>query len=321
MIKITSFYPFSNLLRVTQEFYEDKAIIEMKSLTYDREFEFNYSELGEISDAYYVSDSQSQFGFWLLAFTSLYLIFLHFIYPNLFLIRIGQILYILAILLYITSFFKSCYIIFSDKNDNFLTRIKQTRHNHDLIVKVIETIKNNSEDLQETSSTSPFPDVKPSFEHIAYNNLNTKKTIDRFYENKILGFQKSIVGENVYSIKYSQLSGKVYRGKIGNKDDQGCVLSIGVFLGSFFSGLVFGFSVFPKMAIIYFAFVFGLLAIFSVSFILKFMKQEIVGLYDLNGDIEYWTRTNRSNKEKFEEIIKYVQSRIPGENKEVSSKE
>ena len=49
MIKISSLYPFSNFLRVTQEFHDDKANVKMKSLTLEREFDFSYGEINEIS--------------------------------------------------------------------------------------------------------------------------------------------------------------------------------------------------------------------------------------------------------------------------------
>jgi hypothetical protein len=318
MIKITSFFPFSNLLRVTQEFYEDKAVVKMKSLTFEREFEFKYSELGEISDAYYISESQNHFGFWLFGFTAFaFSIANNLIQANLILLRTAQTLYICGFLLYATSFIKSWYIIFSGKNDNFLTRIKQTRGNQDLILKVIETIKNKSENIQEYSSTNPFPE-EHKFEHISYDDLNTKKTIERFYENEIVGFQKYLGGENVYSIKYSLLSGKVYRGKEGS-DIWGFVLTAFVFLISIISGLIFGFDVYPSISLIYI--IISLIVILLISFILKFIKRETIGLYDMNDNVKYWTWVTKSNKEKLEDIIEYVQSRIPAGNKEVPLKE
>ena len=91
MIKLTSFYPFENFLRVTQEFYDDKAIVKTKSLRFERGYEFNYKDVGEISDAFLGSNRQSDFSFWLLAYTSFALTVFHKeIYNYLFLLRTAQ---------------------------------------------------------------------------------------------------------------------------------------------------------------------------------------------------------------------------------------
>ena len=309
MIKLTSFYPFSSFLRVTQEFHEDKATVKTKSLSFEREFEFDYKDVGEISDAYLVSESQNIFSFWLLVFAGIVLTLLSiFTYFNLILLRLLQTIYVCGVVLYVTSFVKSWYINFTDKNDNFLTRIKQTRHNHDLISAAIETIKNKSKDVQEISSAVPFPEATPTFEHIDYDILNMKKATERFYENEILGFQKNLSGEFAYEIKYDQLSGKIYRGKVGN--DVWCsVLTVFLLLMSVMNGLFFGFGIHLFRVPVYFLYSFAV--IFAISLIFKFVKRELIGLYGTNGNIEYWTWVTKSNKKKIEEIIEFIQSRIP----------
>jgi len=89
MIKFTSFYLFSNFTRVTQEFYEDKAIVKTQSLTYEREFEFNFKDVGEISDGFFAPPSQNTFSFWLIILTSFTLsIFFKSIDSNLILFRL-----------------------------------------------------------------------------------------------------------------------------------------------------------------------------------------------------------------------------------------
>jgi len=313
MIKITSFYLFQSLRRVTQEFHEDKAIVKMKSLTFEREFEFEYKDVGEISDAFYANSGQTNFGFWLLFFSAITLTVLRsFIYANLVLLRIEQILYISGLLLYFTSFKRSWQINISDKNDNVLTYMKQTRHNRNLIPQAIELMRTQSPDLQEITSAYPFPDEKFAFEHVEYNFADIKKTIDRFYENEIIGFQKGIGGESVYTIKYSQLSGKVYRGKSGN-DFSGTILSFFVLLLSIIGGLFFGFDLNFGKEIVYLMYI--LLALFLLSFLLDLIKREIIGFYSKNGNIAYWTYINRRDKENIEKIIEFVQSKISPETK------
>ena len=48
MIKTTSFYPFMNFLSITQEFYEEKAVVRIKSIKHEREYEFAYKDIEEI---------------------------------------------------------------------------------------------------------------------------------------------------------------------------------------------------------------------------------------------------------------------------------
>lgn len=116
MIKLTAFYPFSNFLRVTQEFYEDSAIVKSKSLTFESEFNFKYEDVGEISDGFYISKDQQSFGGVLTAITGT---FLFALYGNLLWLRIGQLLFIIGLLLLITSFIRSWYIFIIDKNGGY----------------------------------------------------------------------------------------------------------------------------------------------------------------------------------------------------------
>jgi len=47
-----------------------------------------------------------------------------------------------------------------------------------------------------------------------------------------------------------------------------------------------------------------------ISFLLGYVKRPIVGFYDKEDRIAYWMWINQSNKEKIEEIIQFIQSRI-----------
>jgi hypothetical protein len=50
-----------------------------------------------------------------------------------------------------------------------------------------------------------------------------------------------------------------------------------------------------------------------ISWFLRFVKREVFGFYNKNGQIEYWAYVNRRDKEKVEKIIEFVKSRIPAE--------
>jgi len=304
-------------LRVTQEFHEDKAVVKMKSLTFEREFEFEYKDVGEISDAFYTNNSQMNFSFWLLFFTGVTLsVFCKFIYANPILLRIEQILYVCGLLLYFTGFKKSWWIYFSDKNGKALTYIKQTSQNRDLIPQAIDMVRKGSENLEEISAANPFPEQQPEFEHIAFNFSDLVKTTDRFYENELTGFQKNLFEESVYKVKYSGLSGKIYRGK-SSDEIESWILTIVTLLVSIIGGFYFGFGIFLGMSIslnyLYTILVLYALVLISLSF--RLVKRDVIGFYDQNGNIEYWTHINRNNKGKAEKIIEFVQSKILTEEK------
>lgn len=308
MIKLSSFYPFANFLRITQEFYEEKALVKMKSLKFEREFEFEYKDVGEISDAFYADKSLLGFGFWilLLSATSFY-VFYGFIHANLILLRIVQTVYLCGLFLFVIGFKRSWLFYISDRNSNTLVTIQQTRRNRDLLPQVLEIIRKASENVQEITTISPFPEENPAFEHSDYNLSGMTRTIDRFYENKIVGSQKSIYGEIAYNIQYDQLSGRAYHGKSGSGISE-VVFGVGVVVLVIIAGLYFGFDVNFWIPVSYL--VTPLVALYLLSLPLDLIKREVIGLYDKSGSVAYWTYVNKSNKEKVEKIIKFIQSKI-----------
>jgi len=311
MVKLSSFFPFSSFLRITQEFHEKKAFVKMKSLTYEREFEFEYKDVGEISESLFAQHNQMTFGAALLALVAATLTVgncLIYTYPVL--LRIGQVLYGCGVLLWITGFRKSWHVQIADKNDTILTYIEENRQNRGLVRQAIETIKSNSENAKEVSAANPFPEEKPAFEHIYYEPAELRKTIDRFYENEIIGFQQGIGAQSVYLIKYSQLNGNIYRGKSGS-DLLGPTLTTVILVMSIVVGFVAGFSpAFQDLSLDLGYFVIVLFALGFIAWLLGFIKREMIGLYGKNGNVTYWTYVNSSNKEKVEEIIRFIQSRV-----------
>ena len=315
MIKIVAFYPFQNLLRVTQEFYEDKALVKIKSLALEREFDIAYEDVAEISDSFGANNSQNNFGFWLLPPSALILgLFDLVISVHPVLLHSAQLLYICGLFLYITGFIKSWRIFIADKNGIVLTTLKQTNKNRDVIPEIIEMIRTRSKDIQELSVTSPFPKKPALFEHIEFNISNLVKTTDRFYEAEIIGYQKSVFEENVYKIGYDQLSGKVFRGKVG-LEIWGWSLTIVTLLTSTIAGFYFGFGVSlgRDLLIIILDLMLTLIALFLISLPLNLIKRDAIGLYSKNGNIAYFTYATGKNKDNIEKIIRFIQARITTE--------
>jgi hypothetical protein len=309
MIKITSFYRFQNFLKVTQEFDEDKVVVKMKSLTFESEDEFEYKDVGEISDGFYASNNN--FGFWLTISTVWPLIlFFYWFHESPSWLRIVQILFVSGILLYAISFIKSRHIFISDKNRNTLTRIHQTYKNRELVLRAIEMIRSKSEKAEEITTANPFPLDLPAFEHQYTIFSNLKKTIDKFYQTELIGHEKSIYGKGAYKIKYDLLNGKVYRGKVSvdiwEFTFSWCVLAFAIL-----AGIHLGFPVPIGEYTLYISYV--LIGILIIPWLLRFIKREVFGFYNKNGQIEYWAYINRRDKEKVEKIIEFVKSRIPAE--------
>lgn len=313
MIKISSFYPFFRLLRVTQEFHEENAVVKMESLTSKEKVDFEYNEVGEISDRFITDNSQLSFSFWTLLIISLLLaIFCRPIYATPILLRVAQIVYIGAFLLHFTALKKNWWIFISDREENTLTFFKQTRRNRDRILQALELIKNKAEKVREISAADPFPAEKPAFEYVYYDIPNMIKTTDRFYENQIIGFEKGMLGENVYTVEYNQLNGNVHR----DKERDGGFFTVSVYLFLLTISLLLGFVYgFPELGIGFPQFLryfgFTLIALTTLVWAFGFQKRERVGLYDKGEHLIYWAYLNKNDKEKMEEIIKFVQSRIP----------
>jgi hypothetical protein len=312
MIKITSFYPFRNFLRITQEFYEDKAVVKIRSLTVEREFEFKYSDVSAISSENIASSDQMIFGFRLLALVSFVLVFFgEPLATNLILLRIVKISYVIAVMLFMTGFIKNNILFFFDNDRKGVTYAKATQKNRGSISKIIESIKGKAGIAEEFLFKKPFPERHSAIELVQYDIPKYfSKTTTRFYDDELIELNNSFVEDSVSKIKYNQLSGEIYRGKESN---DGWDSAFWVTL--VFSGIIGGFYVaFGGISGKVILWILGALAVLLIIFIiLRFTKQEIVGFYDRNNRVVYWTWVNKSNKDKIEEIIEFVKSRIPAD--------
>ena len=313
MIKITSFYPFQNFLRVTQEFNEDKATVKVKSLTYERDYEIDYKDLKEISDKFHTSEDQIGFGIGFLALITFTLIlFFKNIYAYSVLLRTVQVLYICGFIVFITGFKKNWQIYFTDKNGNTLTHVKQNTKNAELISKATELITSRVGSIQEITATDPFPEEKPIFEIIEYDVFEFEKSIEKFYEDNLITHYQTLFKESAYSTAYSRFSGKVFRGKVSAIPwfSYFCNLMYAVFI---LMGLDLAFNLRTRID---FLIIFRiLLVLFIVCWLLSFLKREVIGLYDHDENIAFGTYVNQKNKAKTEEVIQFIQSKIPTKEK------
>lgn len=309
MIKLSYFYLFSNFLSIAQEFGEDHARVKMKSLVSEREYEFKYEDIVKISFENHANSRQMSFGFGLLAILMLILAFS----PNAIIseslpLMIIRFLFVLSTILFLSGFIKNRYYYLLDANNHVLALIRVTSSNYDLIVKVVELVRTKSGVLKENTFDEPFPSSRPVFELVSYDIPNyLNKSITRFYEDEFIEFNSSIYGENVSNYRYDQLSGNVYRGKQGN-DAWDSIFWLVLVISGIIIGSFSAFNIPSRAALLITAAVLAILLV--VSFLLRYAKQEILGLYDKGNQIVFWTWINRANREKVESIIKYVQTRI-----------
>lgn len=313
MLKISSFYPFKNMLRVTHEFGDNEVYVYTKSLKMEHEFEFDYKDVTEISDSFQGNTDQMSFGFWLLLFSAfIMVIFCRPIYANPILLLLGRILFLSGIFLYFTGFKKDWWFYFSDSNSNTISWIKQTAKNRSKIFQALDLIKRKSDKVVEISASNPFPEYKEMFEHKYYDYSNLVEFTDRFYENEIVGFQKGVSQESVYRIKYSQLTGKTHHAKL-RVEIWGWTLTIVTLITGIFGGFYFAFGIPMGMTILpnYLYLIYGMYGIFILSIPFNLIKREVIGLLDKNGNVVYWAFINKTDKEKFEKIIAFIKSKVP----------
>jgi hypothetical protein len=313
MIKIPSFYPLSNFLRVTHEFHEDKATVTMKSLTYEHAFEFIYTDVVEISYEKHASGIQQFLGIGLSAVAVLILAFFSTgFFTDPVLLLGTQTFFIFSILLFSTGLIKNRKYCFCGEKEE-ITSIKMSFWNDKAIKSAVEMVKKKSKHVKEIDPENPFPKEKPRFELVEYDISDYwSKNTDKFFEEELIGHYKNAVTESVYRVKYNQLNGKIYHGKAGN-DNWSNVFWITLFVDSVFTGFYLIFDTLPKGTYQYFS-VISIVVLVS-SFLLKYVKKEMLGLYDKNNRIVFWTWITKSNREKVNKIIEFVQSKITAENK------
>jgi hypothetical protein len=319
MIKLTSFYPFAGFLRITQEFYEDKFIVKTKSLMIEHEKEYSYKLIATISDSYRPSGGQEIAGFLLLVgLAYAFRFFCNPIYANPILLGTLRVLFFAGILMFASGFIKRWHVYFLDRDGQVITYINLNHRNKDAVSQVTDMIMSHVDNIDVISAADPFPESKYIHEHVYFNFSVLTKTTDRFYNDRIIGFQKSPFAEYVYTIKYNELNGNEFKGKNSDKVF-GPAFSFGTFILAVAVNLYRGFNILPRMFLmnIFYAYI----ILLAASFIVQFIKRRSFGFYGKDERIRYWAFSNKTEKEKIETIIKFVQSKIPTENKEASLKE
>lgn len=309
MIKLSFFSLFSSFQRMTVEFHDEKALVKIKSLTYKQEFEFGYDEVAEIAYESQISESQMTFSLVVLVILSIVsAIFFPVLSERPWLFQTVRGLYILAAFLVLFSFLQRRYYYFLDKHHKILLRMGVTTRNYRAIAEAVELVGQKSGKPREMDFDHPFPSSEPALELFDYdvpNYFNTCQT--RFYEEEFIEFDKSLTGASVTSCRYDQLSSTIDRFK-KTSTSWDTLLGVIWMILIVLAGAYRAFAI-PKT--IFFSLAAVLAVLWVISLVQKFVKHEIIAFRDKNNRVVYFMWVKRSNQEKVEAIVQFIQSKIP----------
>jgi hypothetical protein len=313
MIKIKSFSPLANFTRRTWRFYDSKMAVRTKSLTSSFETEIQYEKIKVIQskkvanvDWYWVAFAV----ICLQGITNIVLGYFRLSIPNIHIIEKAVIILALASL--ISAFRKYDYFSFLDIDKSYLATIKVDSNNKNALLEAINLIKQKTELINEIYPSNSLPNTPPVFEFTEFDlpDFFNKSTV-RFYEDKIIDVEKSLVEEVTTVIKYDELSGKTKNEKRRNDNwFLACLYwlmllcIIGASIAAFFSNQMGGSPLFRNL---YFG---GGLVLSIPMFYLQYIKSEFLIFYGNKDNEVFWTKENSANREKLDQIVEFIQERV-----------
>jgi len=322
MIQLTSFYPLSNFLRVTQEFGDEKIAIKNKSHATEYQFEISYEQISKIRYTLSSNSSQMILGIFIAAIACSILILsnifnVRLLQSNVF-VRLEQTAYIIGILVLILGAIKKEYCQLFDKNGNFITEIRINSKNEEDIDKAIDLVKSKVNAVDVTDPDDPFPNANYLFEYISRDIADyISKSTTRFYETELVDYEKSLIDERVTRVKYEELGERIIRGKQRNSR-WGNIGILLIFLG----GILFQF-----MYVFYFTkqiyeVEFPILRLISwiimgsgfLAFFIGLIKEESIVFFNHKNQYIYSVQIARANKKKAELILEFIRSKISSQD-------
>jgi hypothetical protein len=315
MIRISNFQISSNFSRLVYEFYDEKMIIKGKSLTLEAEREINYKKIKVIQKRT-VLDLR---WWWVPLVVSLVVVCIYIIFdypfqnnPTIYFTE--KAVFIFGIALSTPAFRKIEYCSFLDEDRNAIVSIRVNKSNRKALEEAINLIKQKAEIISETYLTNPSAGIPPKFEIIYYDFPDyLNKSIARFYDDRIIDVEKSLVGDLVTEVKYSELSGKTQVIKVRND-------SWGNVWGSWFKFAVITSATLdlflPSRLTLGLGLLIGGSILVIPTFFLGYLKNEVLVFYNHNNEIIYWIRRNWGNQKLLDQIIELIQSKVSPSNPE-----
>jgi hypothetical protein len=218
---------------------------------------------------------------------------------------------VFALAMLIPAWGKYEYYSFLDADKNFLATVRVNKKTKHILLEAIKLVKQKTEIISETYFDDFLPNGTSVFQFSEFDFadfLNKSKV--NVYDDKIIKVEKSLVEEVKTVIRFDELSGKTKVVKMGNdKWDYVwsywliflCITEMSI--STFFAGQL-------KGNYLYLPLLFGGFALLIPLFFLSYLKSEILVFYDKQDTSVFWTRVNRANREKLNQIIEFIKDKV-----------
>jgi hypothetical protein len=169
-----------NLARRRYEFSDDRLVVKSRTLTLEAETEIRYRDIKVIRTS-----------------------------RNPTFQLLGKITLIFVPALCIPAFRKHEFCSFLDADRNSLATIYVDRRNRQLVHEAIGLIRQRAEITSDSYLPAPSPERPPVFEVVRYDlPYFVNKSVARFYDDRVIDLETSLVKEFVAETRYSELSGR-----------------------------------------------------------------------------------------------------------------
>ncbi len=314
VIKINSFIPFNNFTRRSWEFFDDHMVVKNKSLTFDYENEVKYEKIKsvrskEIADLNWIWASFIAIG--LFGITSGVSNWIGVNIPTI----IDKIVVIFALLLLLPAFRRHEYYSFLDTDENFLATVRVNRNNKQSILEVIKLIKQKFEINSETYFTDSFPNIPSFFQYdeIDFPDFLNKVQV-RFYEDRLIGMEKSLAERATTVIRYDEFNGKTKVVKMAN-DNWACIWLYWLFfMCIMFVAAATFFSKQMNSDHLLFKLFYGGFSLLIPLFFFRYIKNEFLIFYDKQDNGIFWMTVNSANREKLNQIVEFVKGKVESQS-------
>jgi len=316
MIRINSFTPVDNFTRRSWEFHGDQIVVKTKSLTFDYENEIMYEKIKSIRSKRMADLS------WLWAsIVTVMLLGLVMWSLNLFDVSISnfsvirKIVVIFALVMILPALRKYEYYSFLDAEKSFLTTVRVNDKSRSLILDAIKLMKEKTEIISETYFTETFPSTQSFFQYdeLDFPDFLNKAQV-RFYEDRLIAVENSLVEKRTTVIKYDEFSGKTKIVKMANDRWDNVWLYwlffmciTGLSMITFFGKQMIG----NDLLLYVFYGGFGLLI---PLFFFRYIKSEILIFYDKQDNGIFWMKVNTANRKKLNQIAEFIESKVESQN-------
>ncbi len=312
MIRIDSFFLLKGLARFTWEFHDDHLTAKVKSLTIEAEDEIPYERIK------YISWSRGAYQDWL--FVELILVgaavlmrwaFAWFSTNTVPALYVERGLVILGLLFLVPAFRRRhlCYFVGADWD--YLTAVSVDRRHRAAFADALKLVRQRADLIAETSPDTPLPPTAPVYETIEVDIPDfLSRSTTRSYEDKLIDVETSLLEESTTEIPYSELSGKSRVARMGNSHWDYVQFYWPVLIATVyaFTSLFLPRQIWTSPA--YTRIILGGLLLLVPLFLLRFVKSEILLLYNRNDKVIYWTRRSPRNRKTLDQALEFIRSRV-----------